>query len=327
MKLDPDGIRARDTKAMYDLVQVCKKAARIGTKRAAAMSFAEDVGQDLVMLVMTKWIDHYNPDRDVEPFLVESARRMALSYMRASNREIHMAHEKFSEYGENSWPGGSVHEGSISGTSELEGADVLSNALEDELDVQSKQARIILIQRLRERDRMNVDRNKLSEAPPTESVPNIGSTTESVVADRRRESRRAKIERSSVQEIIRTRKELRLNQSDMAQRLGISLERLRRIESGMVEGNAEVLAIKARTIKQEQAMIGDSTSKNDGEKFYLGLCDMLKVQPENVVLVSKLLGVHRTTIFRWRTGRTIPLAAVTQHFNNLAEQMVKEKDK
>lgn len=315
MKLDPAGIRSGDSKAMFDLIQVCKKAARIGAKRANSFSFAEDVGQDLVMLVLNKWLDHYNPELDVEPFLVESARRMSLKYRRASDRELHVGLDVTSD----------SEDGTALTRASQDEVDGLATAIDDQLEALSRQARDILVQRLRDRDRASA-KPESSATLKAASDGRVGVRDDAGESpDRRRAARRERAARSSVQEIIQIRKQLRLGQAAMAKGMGVSVEVLRRVESGLVEGDAERLAARARAMLQGH---GGSSEADviEGEAFYLGLCKMLQVQPDNVVLVSKLLGVHRTTIFRWRTGRTIPLAAVTRHFHDLAAQLALAKE-
>jgi DNA-directed RNA polymerase specialized sigma24 family protein len=89
VKLDVEAIRTGQREAMQTLQRVCARCARIGVARMGAPDdLADDVAQELAVLFLTDLIDRYSPDLDVEPMLIESARRLTSGMLRKSWREL-----------------------------------------------------------------------------------------------------------------------------------------------------------------------------------------------------------------------------------------------
>ncbi len=63
------------------------KCARAGAVKVGAEHLHDDVGQELALLLVNKLAAKYDPTYNIEPLLIESARRISLG-MLASNREL-----------------------------------------------------------------------------------------------------------------------------------------------------------------------------------------------------------------------------------------------
>lgn len=87
MLLDVDGIRAGNSEAIDSLNRECLQCARIGASGVGAQMFVEDIAQELVIHVLTRFIHVYDATRDAGPYLIEVARRMGSGMRRKTWRE------------------------------------------------------------------------------------------------------------------------------------------------------------------------------------------------------------------------------------------------
>lgn len=89
MRITPETVKkivAGDSKTMQDLLPVIRKCARAGCIRARAEFLAEEVQQELMLLLFAKIAPKFDTDFHLEPILIESARRIALSESRKHSR-------------------------------------------------------------------------------------------------------------------------------------------------------------------------------------------------------------------------------------------------
>ena len=89
MRITPETVKkivAGDSKTLQDLLPIIRKCARAGCIRARAEFLAEEVQQELMILLFAKIAPKFDPDFHLEPILIESARRIALSESRKHSR-------------------------------------------------------------------------------------------------------------------------------------------------------------------------------------------------------------------------------------------------
>lgn len=80
--INVQAIKSREPLALAALMAAVKKSARLGCRKVGGGFIESDVAQLVFMRFIESVIDRLNPDYPVEPFLVEMARRIALSEMR-----------------------------------------------------------------------------------------------------------------------------------------------------------------------------------------------------------------------------------------------------
>lgn len=87
MRLDVDGIRAGKNEAIESLHRTCRECARIGASKVGAQMFVDDITQEMVLHVLTRFIHVYDPTRDAEPYLIDVATKMGSGMRRKTWRE------------------------------------------------------------------------------------------------------------------------------------------------------------------------------------------------------------------------------------------------
>lgn len=87
MRLDVDGIRAGKNEAIESLHRTCRDCARIGASKVGAQMFVDDITQEMVLHVLTRFIHVYDPTRDAEPYLIDVATKMGSGMRRKTWRE------------------------------------------------------------------------------------------------------------------------------------------------------------------------------------------------------------------------------------------------
>ena len=297
MQLDVLALQSRDTTALAQLMEVCRTCARIGAHKAGAHAFADDIAQDLVMFVLEKFLPRYDPGRDVEPYLVETARRMGLAYGRRHNKEYLV--------------GG--HDAGIDPVTLMadEEARAEERLAEDEVELMAGKAKEILIQRMRSRTGASkrVEDKKLVPAPlpareQRQAARQAPSSTPMSEAEARAEQARlARVDRPSVQELISVRRRIGLTQEEMARALRLSDNSIRSIEYGVVAGEPEKLLRKAQELERRYKRIDADLP---GPDLIRKWCKMLGLNEGDTVELSREIGVHRSTLYRWSVQETQP---------------------
>lgn len=82
-----DALAKSDPVALARIMPTLRRCARAGATKVGGEHLADDVTQELTLLVTTKLAAKYNPEYQIEPILIESARRITLGILTA-NREL-----------------------------------------------------------------------------------------------------------------------------------------------------------------------------------------------------------------------------------------------
>lgn len=307
MRLDVEALQSQDRTALAELMEVCRNCARIGSSKAGAIAFADDIAQDLVMFVLEKFLPRYDSERDVEPYLIESARRMGLAYMRRHSKEYLV---------------GDREEG-IDPVVLMEDQEARADErlVEDEVERQSREAKQILIERMRARqgaedDGAKSSRRRAAARPKKKSEPVSQSAPLTPAEQKAEQARLARVARPEVQELIQIRRRIGLTQEEMAKALSLSDNSIRSIEYGVVAGNPRALVKAARLLEKDHKSINADTPAPELIRLW---CKKLKINEGDTVELSRLIGVHRSTLYRWSVNETQPHPHRVRRLNALVE--------
>lgn len=312
MKLDREALERRESEALQGLMKLCAHCARIGSHKVGARMFEDDIAQDMTMLVLDRFIHEYDGERDVEPFLVEVARRMALSYQRRHSREVVLG----------GLPDGdrNVIEEHPDDTIDIE-RDIDAGVTRD----RAAEARRILVERIRQRATepgQNAE-GPASDAPADWYTVKLPRPTAEKELSTAQAERKRLAGRGVVKELVRLRKGMGLTQVEMAAALGVSANTLRSIEYGAAKGNPEELVLQARSLTASQGTVtpagGEAVAMIEGWMRRLGLHE------DDTTGLAERIGVHRATLFRWRTGRTEPPGPRLRRINALVDVLVERR--
>lgn len=89
MKLDVEALRQHDADALASLRAAALRSARLAAFSTGANNYEDDIAQEIVIHVLTRFLDVYDPALDVDNYFHEMARRLGRSMHRASTRELH----------------------------------------------------------------------------------------------------------------------------------------------------------------------------------------------------------------------------------------------
>lgn len=314
VQLDVQALQARDASALAQLMEVCRSCARIGAYKAGAQAFSDDISQDLAMFVLEKFLPRYDPDRDVEPYLIESARRMGLAYLRRHSKEYLVG----------------AREDGADPVALLvdQNARAEEQMAESEADRLVRQAKKILVERMRtyqERPVNDQDARQSRGAAPT-AAPRPAPAQKAVAPQteqetRAEEARLARVNRPEVQELIRIRRRIGLTQEEMAKALGLSDNSIRSIEYGVVAGEPKALVQLARKLEANYKTIDADLP---GPALIQRWCKMLGLPEDDTVELSRRIGVHRSTLYRWSVEKTQPHPHRVRRLNAIVEVLADE---
>lgn len=302
MQLDIAALQRRDGRAMAELLELCRKCARIGSNKAGALSFSDDIAQDMVMFVLDRFLAVYDGERDVEPFLIEVGRRMGLSYYRRHSREVIVGERE-----DGADPLLALEDASLIADEQLQ---------EDEEAKRAADAKAILVARVRAR------RSAVTSVKP-KPRPRPPRAMTDACAERRHHVRHARSFRPAVRQIVALRKRMGLTQQQMSLALGLTPNAIRSLEYGIVDGQPEKLLVRAQELAaREAAMFDPGMGVHD---LLARWCQRLRLSSDDVSGLASRIGVHRSTLFRWRTGRTQPLVSDLRSINAIVDAVAEHE--
>lgn len=276
MKLNIEGLRSNEPRQAAELHALCKHIAEVTTGRVGLREYAQDLASELMLLVIERLPEIYDGHSDIDGFVWESARLKTMSYSRRARRE-------FSAYqGDEDGQGGSILDALPDENTAMADAWTQDRITAE----QARSARARLIERMRE----VMGTPRLS---PAKLDTNVGAPEPVRDEDENDGSKRL----TPWQE----RRQLGWTQSQMARELGLSLSQFRRMERNG--------PVPTRMGPQVDALLKKAavTLPVDGATALLKRwADQLGIGEDDVGGLSRMLGVHRTTIFRWRKGQAEP---------------------
>lgn len=299
MQLDVPALQRRDPRAMAELLELCRKCSRIGSNKSGALSFADDIAQDMVMFVLDDFLPVYDGVRDVEPFLIEVGRRKGLSYYRRHSREVIVGERE-----DGADPLLALEDAGLIADQQLE---------EDEEAKRAAEAKAILIARIRAH-------REAPAAPKPKSRPRRPRVVSDACAERRNAVRQGRSFRPAVRQLVALRKQMGLTQQQMSLALGLTPNAIRSLEYGIVDGQPDKLLARAQALAARQVRSFDP--EMDVAELLERWCQRLHLDKSDVSGLAGRIGVHRSTLFRWRTGRTSPHISDLRAINAIVDALM-----
>lgn len=246
---------------------VVKKCAKSGARKVGAEEIEEDVGQEVFMLFTRNLIHKFDESYNLEPFLIETSRRIALSLIRG-RRELLIDDD------------GDLIAGMIDDIS-------MRNGIED-LPISESEQKMAF-----ESIKM-----KFPGVEPGVLVP-PSSNPDAMVKRRGRAERELSKENSRLRDI---RMKMSLSQEDFADRLGIHTATLQSYEYGRTAVAPQDVMDRAEELfKQEEGLVkrnisNESQSMPDLVKEW---AKSLGIDENDLTTLSEFIGVSKSTVHRW----------------------------
>lgn len=322
MRLEKERIIARDPEALAGLQRIVRHCARIGAARANAQSLIDDVEQEVMMLVIERLIHVYDERRDVESFLIETCRRIALGLRRDHSREVLFSQGE-SEDRSDDW--------------QENIADPETGDLAEVIDAENESRRAagaLLIAAALEEDAvtlapLRVESEEDPKAPPpTPDPPRPQPIKEPAATEmpgggavdpsesRRKSFAWARGKRALPQikpvkpseegvALRRIRLALSFSYNEMAAALDISPALLRAIEFGHRPKCPPGLLDRAQAIEAHSAE-DRRIIETEAPALVRSWCERLGMDPEDYTGLARHIGTNRSTTFRWLRGQGSP---------------------
>lgn len=288
---------------MRELSALCLRCAKIGARKVGAGDFEEDIAQDMMMAVLQSFLDRYDGVSDVDSFLIEMARRMGLSYWRRHSREIAATpkHEDDSD--------------PINLAPDPNAVPIDEQTAEAISIEEANQARQQLIERIRAAAAHSVDEQADDTVATAEGIQPEGEVDQLPLDESSPTARLAKIRwyrinlrrilrpkpKASENALVLCRKDTGLSQSALATALGMSVIQLRKAEQ------LDSLPKRLRErVSEVWAAAGKGMSEMDGPRCVARWCNELGIDADRTTELAEQIGVHRATVYRWRTGKSHP---------------------
>lgn len=321
MKLNKAGIIAREPGAISELYNVVRHCARIGVARANAHSLMDDVHQEVAMLVIERLIHVYDERRDVEPYLIDTCRRIALGMRRAHTREV-----LFSQGGDdddNDWQ---------NAIADPDSKDLAEVMVEQEAEARAAAAVVALSKALTaaEPSPPAPSAPKLEAAPQAGAAPapakggkKAGEKLPSWYKPRRGgaaggASRPAREVSERGLELREIRTKLRYTHGQMADALAVEPHVVRNLEYGMkVEIPDELLERARALLAKHEGDFGVLTMS--APDLVRSWCGRLGLEEEDYSGLARYIGTDRSTTFRWLRNEGAPKPARIRHVEAMVQ--------
>jgi len=315
MELDVEALRERRPEAIAELWKACRDAAIKASHRSGAREFAEDIAQEMVMVILTAFLPNYEPGREIGPYLFEMARRMGLRLYRKHSSEV-----LFTTLASAS-PDGMVDFESLVPSGEDEDSE--SNLLRAEQLQSAMSAKAKLFARMKEVQATSPEPTKPKVATTAERRARKRKVKEEPffpVIDLARAEKRAHLaSRPEVEELRELRVRLGYTQPQLSRLLGKPENYVRTLEGGLIVGRPHELLAAARSL----APAVESTGQESAPMYELlsGWCSRLGLDPDDHMQLGKMLSIHRTTLYRWRNEKTRPDPVAIAKIRVLVEEL------
>lgn len=244
-----------------------RRSARIGCSKVGAEPIEDDVAQEVFMLFLDKMLDKFDADYNVEPLLIETSRRVALSLMR-KNREM-----------------------SIEDTESL--PEAIINDINTHNGLEANPVSFLDQQKALQAIKMKFP-GAVSEARKKDMIP-----PEGVVKKRERVQRTLSKTCARLREI---RLELGKSQEEFAAMLGIPTATLLSYEYGRTPNVPENIMESAESIYKVEHTVA-KRNKAQAERPMREIvnewAELLGVDPNDFKTIAEIVGVAKSTVHRW----------------------------
>lgn len=287
---------------------LCRECSRIGTSKAGAREFADDVMQDMALHVLGRFIDVYDAERDPRPYLIEVARRLGLGYLRRHSKEVIYgkqddAYDPFDAL-------------------LAEDMEVERRLEQDEADMRALQAKETLLARMRERA-AGKPAPAVPSPPEAPVVRPRPSRPPDMHADPVRQRRR---QRPEVREIERIRRRIGYTHEQLAAAIDMAPSAIRTLCYGAVDGDPEEILRRVRGVEATHGVF-DATVPI-GQRL-IEWCEKLGInhgeQDDWPSRLTEEIGVHRSTMFRWRSRNVQPAPHIMRAMDALVDALAQSK--
>lgn len=318
MKLNKEKIRNNDQQALLELHRAAKNCAKIGAASVKAYEFADDIAQEVMMLVLSK-MDQYDPEREIEPFMIEASKLIGKTMLRKHSREILAGSEDDSDQG--------IRLEEFEDKNSLSAEEIIDMEREEMLSM----AEILISKFSQSLERQEAAEAADSASPLQQTPPAPPSfkhpEDEQARPAKRKKSRKADTSAPDWDEIDappppkgkrqkRTlgpkaarfreiRKKICYTHRWMATALGVEIGTIHAIEYGLSEPTDEMLDKAEEMLSRMQA----STPKllaSDPRMIAADWMRRLGLHDEDYSGLARIVGVNRSTAFRWLRGEYMP---------------------
>lgn len=319
MKLNKEKIRNNDQQALLELHRAAKNCAKIGAASVKAYEFADDIAQEVMMLVLSK-MDQYDPEREIEPFMIEASKLIGKTMLRKHSREILAGGEddsdqriKLEEFEDkNSLSAEEIID--MEKEEMLSMAEILiskfSQSLERQEDAEANEATASLQQTpcapssakpATEEDQVGPTKRKKSRKTDA-SAPDWDEINAPPPPKGKRQKRTLGPKAARFREI---RKKICYTHRWMATALGVEISTIHAIEYGLSEPTDEMLDKAEEMLSRMQAS-APKLLASDPRMIAADWMRRLGLHDEDYSGLARIVGVNRSTAFRWLRGEYMP---------------------
>jgi len=303
VKLDVERLRCNDPAAIKALHEACRQYAKIGASSMGAGDFADDISQDMFLHIMSGFLESYDPERDVDGWMMTYAQRAAQAMKRK-----HRWHREF----------------------QSEGLETLS-AADDDVERQLEEEEEVR-QAAKALEELNRRARRAGFGPPPPRDVNTAQGQEGDDTQQRAKSRLERWQhkmrtRPVVHELKTCARRLGLTQYQLATLFGITLNHLRAILYGRIAGTPEAFLKKLKALERKHARSNGAvmrpiqqTMERWRDRLRLGR------EPGWYLTLGEALGVHRATVYRWKNGLSQPPPHVVRFLDACIEAQAKRTE-
>lgn len=284
MRLSQDEIDAvikGEPGAIARIRPVMRKCAKAGAFKAGAPDLADDVEQELWLFMMGSGGTRIDLTYNLEPWLIEAARRMTL----ALRRNLQPAEEISAE-----------EESTETGSEPVTHDDAMHRA---EISLDRQKALHYLMRKCNKIRELTVHFVTEEAVEQPKELVDIGQA--------RREPAKAYRGSPAARELREIRQRLRLTHEEMAMRLGLKMPTYQSYEYARVKAVPEDVMERARALLDDQDY-SYAAEIFKGRKMSEIVADWAKRLglEASVSQIARLLAVNKSTVSRWLTDQAMP---------------------
>jgi len=266
-----------------------------------AGDFADDISQEMFLHIMTGFLESYDPERDVDGWMMTYAQRAAQAMKRK-----HRWHREF----------------------QSEGLETLS-AADDDVEQQLEEEEEVR-QAAKALEELNRRARRAGFGPPPSR--DVNAAQEQDDTQQRAQSRLERWQhkmrtRPVVHELKACARRLGLTQYQLATLFGVTLNHLRGILYGRIAGTPEAFLKKLKALEGKHAQANGAVMMPIQRKMECWR-DRLRLgrDPGWYLTLGEALGVHRATVYRWKNGLSQPLPHVVRFLDTCIEAQAKRTE-
>lgn len=311
--VDRDAIRRCDNRALRELQVVVHRVA-IGVARKFGLYDVEDDIAQESMIATVRATSVPREDEGlihIEGFIKESARRLALSHLRAKSRTLSVeTDDEFDALTE-------VH-----GDTTLEAVQEAQEAAAVERAFAMSPRKNVLTEPVnhlstnKPRARPNAKRTRSDSTKRTATTPTTGNKgrgrTTKVLCDGDR--------------VKSVREMLGLTQTQFANHLKISIHTLRNYEYGVVKNVPPTTMKKVKTAQAMGAATGYTSKRKPFLSMVRGWMKKLGLKQDDYSGLAAALGFNRSTVWRWFKNDVVPTRRVIDTIDTYVSELVERRE-